>query len=423
MMNKIHESNTMKHNYLKGGLPPLFLWSLALISIFSLFLLYSPTPFLFSSTHDQLPHNIRPLIKPKIFFEDDNCELFKGTWVPDLNVSHYTSTSCTTIPDSKNCFKHGRKDKDFLNWRWNPQSCELSKFDPKEFLQIVNGKNLGFIGDSVARNHIESLLCLLSQTETPTDVYKDSEDRFRTWYFPSSNFTLMIFWSKFLVKSEERMVNNSGTGSFNLHLDQVDQKWASKLPALDYAIISAAHWFFRQNYLYHQGKLIGCVYCNEPNVTELGLNYALRMSIREALKHINECKECKTGMLTFVRTFSPAHFENGAWNTGGTCNRTGPDSEEKAKERSFELELGELQVEELERARKDASGLGSRKRFRALDVTRVMLMRPDGHPGEHWGNKYMQGYNDCVHWCMPGPIDVWNDLLLAVMMREDGFSQ
>ncbi|KAK9741359.1 hypothetical protein RND81_03G099700 [Saponaria officinalis] len=424
---KNDQINSIKNNnnyyYLKGGLPPLLIWLLLVISIFTLFLIYHPNPFLFSSPNDHyVPHETPIFIQPHIHsVDDEKCELYKGKWVPNLEETQYTAKSCKTIPDSKDCFKNGRKDVDFLNWKWKPNECELPSFNPKKFLEIVSGKIMGFIGDSVARNHMDSLLCLLSQAEIPTDVYKDSEDRFRTWHFPSSNFTLMIFWSKFLVQSEERMFNNSGTGSFDLHLDKVDEKWASNLPKLDYVIISTAHWFFRQNYLYKHGKLTGCVYCNEPNVPEVSLNQALRMSIRGALKHINNCKNCKKGMLILVRTFSPAHFENGAWDTGGSCNRTSPYTEINSKEKSFELELGELQVKEVKRARKEGEPNG--KKFRVLDVTRAMLMRADGHPGEYWGNKWMKGYNDCVHWCLPGPIDAWNDFLLAVMEKEARFSQ
>lgn len=89
--------------------------------------------------------------------------MFKGRWVPDFRGSQYTNWSCPTIPASKNCFRHGRKDTDFLNWRWKPHNCDLPRFDAKQFLAFVRGKKLAFIGDSVARNHMESLLCLLSQ--------------------------------------------------------------------------------------------------------------------------------------------------------------------------------------------------------------------------------------------------------------------
>lgn len=98
------------------------------------------------------------------FSEQNTCDLFKGHWVPSLEGStYYTNSSCTTIPDSKNCFKHGRKDTDFLKWKWRPEQCELPRFNPRSFLHIVRGKKMAFIGDSVARNHMESLLCLLSQ--------------------------------------------------------------------------------------------------------------------------------------------------------------------------------------------------------------------------------------------------------------------
>ncbi|GFP98900.1 protein altered xyloglucan 4-like [Phtheirospermum japonicum] len=54
----------------------------------------------------------------------------------------------------------------------------------------------------------------------------------------------MALWSPFLVSSTERVVNGSATSSFDLHLDRVDPKWSEKLPLIDYAIFSGAHWFF-----------------------------------------------------------------------------------------------------------------------------------------------------------------------------------
>ncbi|OVA16275.1 PMR5 N-terminal domain [Macleaya cordata] len=352
--------------------------------------------------------------------EDDHvekkCDLFKGHWIPDLRSSVYTNWSCPTMPDSKNCAKHGRKDVDYVNWRWKPDDCELPRFDPKTFLSIVRGKKLAFIGDSVARNQMESLLCLLSQEQTPQDIYKDTEDRFRTFYFPSHDFTLMVLWAKFLVIAEERVINGSNTGVFNLQLDKIDVNWAQKLPDLDYAIMSDAHWFFRKNYLYEAGKLIGCIYCNEPNISDPGIPFALGKTFRSALKYISDCKECK-GLVTLLRTFSPAHFEGGTWNDGGNCNRTSPYSEEKINFAGSEWELRSKQVEEVERIKKKEKKSG-KKRFEVLDITRAMMMRPDGHPGSHWNNNYMQGYNDCVHWCLPGPVDVWNDMLMAVLQKN-----
>ncbi|KAJ4960120.1 hypothetical protein NE237_020030 [Protea cynaroides] len=393
--------------------------SLGLGFFFILFILYHPNHIRDRTQQDLNPTKI--LIRPNNNDAGGNqeyCDLFKGRWIPDLNASLYTNRSCRTMPDSKNCGKYGRMDVDFLQWRWKPDGCDLLRFDPKTFLRIVHGKRLAFVGDSVARNQMESLLCLLSLEETPADIYKDSEDRSRTWYFPSYDFTLMVIWSKFMVVGEERVFNGSPSGAFDLHLDRIDNEWASKLPWLDYAIISDAHWFFRKNYLYEGGKLIGCVFCYEANITDYGLGFAVRRVFRTALQYINNCKDCKD-LLVLLRTFSPAHFENGTWNSGGNCNRTSPLKEEETRLEGTEWELRSVQLEEVERARKEGE---KRKKIGALDVTRAMLMRPDGHPGDHWNNKGMEGYNDCVHWCLPGPIDAWNDLLLAVLSRENSGS-
>uniref|UniRef100_A0A2P2J2T2 Uncharacterized protein n=1 Tax=Rhizophora mucronata TaxID=61149 RepID=A0A2P2J2T2_RHIMU len=394
-----------------GRAVPFLLASIGLTAIFSLFLLDSPNPSKFVPIHDGPDQKIIMINQQK---EEGNCDLFKGHWIPEINKEHqYTNSSCATIPDSKNCFRHGRGDRDFLNWRWKPDRCDLPRFDPKAFLEILRGKTLAFIGDSVARNHMESLVCLLSKEEVPTDVYKDSEDRNQIWHFPDHDFTLKNLWTKFLVIGEERVVNGSASGIYDLYLDKVDENWTRDLHTLDYAIVSDAHWFFRPIYLHKGSKVVACVYCNEPNITDRGVNFALKMAFRAAFSRINHCKKCKN-LVTLLRTFSPSHFENGNWNTGGSCNRTSPLGEGEINLGAHDWELRSVQVEEIEMASKKGR---QGKRFEVLDITRAMLLRPDGHPGEYWGNKWMKGYNDCVHWCLPGPIDSWNDFLLAVLRR------
>ncbi|EFH54010.1 predicted protein [Arabidopsis lyrata subsp. lyrata] len=94
---------------------------------------------------------------------DIECDLFKGRWVLDRR-SLYMNSSCSAIPDLKNCIKLGTPDTDFLNWKWKPDGYDLPRFNPKGFLSMVQGKKMRFIGDSVAENHMKSLICLLSMT-------------------------------------------------------------------------------------------------------------------------------------------------------------------------------------------------------------------------------------------------------------------
>ena len=98
------------------------------------------------------------------------CDLFTGEWVRNPEGPYYTNETCDAIQEHQNCMKFGRPDTDYLKWRWKPDACELPLFQPDLFLQMVKGKSLAFIGDSVARNHMQSLICLLSKVTLPITI-------------------------------------------------------------------------------------------------------------------------------------------------------------------------------------------------------------------------------------------------------------
>ncbi|KAI9078039.1 hypothetical protein K1719_035452 [Acacia pycnantha] len=168
-------SNTKRQRCFNiGNAVPFLLTCFFVAFIFSFFLLYSPNPLSLIPDQPILlpPHkqhqraSTDQLASPKPNFKQKRCDLFKGKWVrAPRESSYYTNWSCSSIPEFINCFKQGREDRDFLNWKWKPDECELQSFNPKTFLHIVRGKKWAFIGDSVARNHMDSFVCLLSQNE------------------------------------------------------------------------------------------------------------------------------------------------------------------------------------------------------------------------------------------------------------------
>jgi len=91
------------------------------------------------------------------------CDIFSGEWVPNPEAPYYTNTTCWAIHEHQNCMKHGRPDSEFMKWRWKPNECELPMFNPFQFLEIMRGKSMAFVGDSLARNHMQSMICLLSR--------------------------------------------------------------------------------------------------------------------------------------------------------------------------------------------------------------------------------------------------------------------
>jgi hypothetical protein len=83
--------------------------------------------------------------------------------VPDDKAPYYTNLTCPFIDDLQNCMKFGKPSLEFMRWRWQPDACDLPRFDAARFLDAMRGKSMAFVGDSLARNHLKSLLCILSQ--------------------------------------------------------------------------------------------------------------------------------------------------------------------------------------------------------------------------------------------------------------------
>lgn len=96
-----------------------------------------------------------------------SCNIFKGEWVPDPGAPRYTTEACRVIHGHYDCMRYGRPDLGFVRWRWRPTGCELPRFDSAWFLRPMRGKSMAFVGDSLARNQMHSLVCLLARAEQP----------------------------------------------------------------------------------------------------------------------------------------------------------------------------------------------------------------------------------------------------------------
>ncbi|TKY64977.1 trichome birefringence 19 [Spatholobus suberectus] len=356
--------------------------------------------------------------------EVKRCNIFSGEWVPYSEGPYYDNETCNLIIDQQNCMKFGRPDREFLKWRWKPDECQLPLFDATLFLKLVEGKSMAFLGDSVGGNQMNSLLCLLNHVARPEDIskrYTTDPIYFRRWFYVDYNFTLVTLWSPFFVRTNDAdLKGHSYNNPMNLYLDKADESWTSEVENFDFVIISAGQWFFRPALFYEKGQLIGCHKCGENNITDLTHYYGYRKAFRTALRTIANLKGYRG--VTFLRTFSPAHFENDEWNKGGSCERTKPYSKEEMKFDGYIFETYKTQVKELRAAKKIARKRGLK--FLMLNTTEIMLRRPDGHPNNYiYGrtmdhNNNVTTYNDCVHWCLPGPIDTWNEFLFYMLKME-----
>ncbi|XP_057481073.1 protein trichome birefringence-like 19 [Actinidia eriantha] len=349
----------------------------------------------------------------------NKCNLFDGQWVPYPKGPYYTNESGCVIENGQNCFKFGRPDTDFLKWRWKPDECELPLFSAGQFLELVRGKSMAFVGDSLARNQVQSLACLLSSVARPIDKSYAKYPRFRGWFYPDYNFTLALLMTTHLVKSTA--VNSFSGSIVELYLDEVEEAWASQVKTFDYVIISAGHWFTKPLMYREKKKIVGCSMCGKDNITDLTRYYGYRKAFRMAFRTLLELDNFKGTVI--LRTITQPHFEGEDSKGRGNCVRTKPYTREELRLDWDIWMYYMVQVEEFLAAKKEGKKKGLE--YWLLDITETTRSRPDGHPN-HYGNPPEMSfmlYSDCLHWCLPGPIDTWNEILLQLLnTRDDGLS-
>ncbi|EAZ08881.1 hypothetical protein OsI_31144 [Oryza sativa Indica Group] len=260
----------------------------------------------------------------------------------------------------------------------------------------------------------------------------DEARKFRRWVFPSHNATVSVFWSPFLVNGTEKSSSSAaaaGAGGLDhnrLYLDQPDERWAGELDGIDVVVLSAGHWFLHPAMYYERGEVIGCHHCPEPNRTETGFFGVFRLAVKNALREVitrAARSPSQQQKLAVVTTFSPAHFE-GEWDARDACARSEPYAPGEKEVGYMDREMWRSEAEEVAAAAADARVRApGRVEVEALEVTAMAALRGDGHPGPYMnafpfaGGERARVPNDCVHWCLPGPIDTWNEILLQLVKR------
>ncbi|KAK4385073.1 protein YLS7 [Sesamum angolense] len=343
------------------------------------------------------------------------CDLYRGKWIYDSTGPLYPHDSCPVLTQMQNCQGNGRPDKDYENWRWKPSQCDLPRFDAKKFLELMRGKTLAFIGDSVARNQMESLLCILWQVEVPKNR---GNRRMQRYYFRSTSTMIVRIWSSWLVHQTSEPFDFAPAGVAKLHLDAPDEGFMEYITGFDVIVLSSGHWFAKQSVYILNNEIVGGQLWWPDNSRKKKIDsiQAFGVSVETILTAMGTHPNY-TG-LTIVRSFSPDHYEGGAWNTGGSCTgKVRPASEGELVENRFTKIMHEKQVGGFHRA---ITKKTNKSKMKLMDITEAFSYRHDGHPGPYRSpdpNKITKRGpdgrpppQDCLHWCMPGPVDTWNEL-------------
>jgi hypothetical protein len=245
-----------------------------------------------------------------------------------------------------------------MRWAWMPTTCDLRLFDVEALLGILDGRRVFFIGDSVNIDMLDSMKCMI-KSRMGEVVIHDHFRGIRSDFLGCTKKTHGDRRTSLICEPTEVLVSWKKTvNEHGIRRDDI------------LLINTGAHWY---NY----------------NVSHFP-------TIAHSVKHVHP-----TGLVLF-RTTVMGHANCDQIRAPGKPLDSGPSL--------YNWKSFDTLNSAFEHAFRD-SGFGDQ--FHVLHVN-MFEERGDGHVG---GSP-----PDCLHYCVPGSIDVWNILLynLLAAIKQQG---
>lgn len=338
------------------------------------------------------------------------CNYAKGRWVADEGRPLYSGFGCKQwLSEMWACRLTQRTDFSYEGYRWQPENCEMPEFERSSFLRRMQDKTIAFIGDSLGRQQFQSLMCMVTGGEESPDVEDVGVNyglvippgaiRPDGWAFRlrSTNTTILYYWSASLCDLELLNITDPSAG-VAMHLDRPPAFMRKFLDTFDVLVLNTGHHWNR-------GKLNAnkwVMYVNgRPNEDRklAAIGNAKNLTVHSVVRWVDSQLPSHPRLKAFFRTISPRHFLNGEWNTGGSCDNMSPLSKGSVVSQD---ESNDLVVQSAVRGTK----------VKILDITALSELRDEGHISR-FSAKASDGVKDCLHWCLPGIPDTWNEILCA----------
>ncbi|XP_073036885.1 protein trichome birefringence-like 33 [Primulina eburnea] len=366
-----------------------------------------------------LPQNISSSTKKKfgeklafsIGESEKDCDIFQGRWVRDESRPLYEESECPYIQPQLTCQEHGRPDMSYQHWRWQPYGCSLQRFNATLMLESLRGKRMIFVGDSLNRGQYVSMVCLLHRIIPENAKSMKTLGSLTVFTAKDYNATIEFYWAPFLLESNsddavihrisDRIVRK---GSINKH----GKHWKGA----DIVVFNTYLWWMTGlDFKILQGSFED----EEKDIVELPTEEAYGMAMKSMLRWVKKNMDPKKTRVFFT-SMSPSHQKSIDWGglPNGSCyNETSVIEDPTYWGSDCRKSIMNVISEVFS---------GSKVPITFLNITQLSSYRKDAHTSiykKQWSPLTPEqianpvSYADCVHWCLPGIQDTWNELLYS----------
>ncbi|TVU02633.1 hypothetical protein EJB05_51862 [Eragrostis curvula] len=284
-------------------------------------------------------------------------------------------------------------------------------------LEMLRGKRMLFIGDSLNRGQYISLICLLHraipdgsksfESIDSLSIFRAKDRCLLNALSQDYDATIEFYWAPMLAESN----------SDDAVVHRVDERVIRGAPMDKHSRFwKGANILVFNSYLWWMtGEKIqilrGADYDMSKDIVEMQAEEAYRLVLYQVVRWLEHNVDPKNSRVFFV-TASPTHTEDwGDETEGGNCyNRTSPIGDASywgSTSKAMLRVTGEVLAE-------------SRVPVGVVNVTQLSEYRADAHTQTYkklWAEPTPEqradprSYADCTHWCLPGVPDTWNELL------------
>ncbi|XP_057458355.1 protein trichome birefringence-like 31 [Lotus japonicus] len=352
------------------------------------------------------------VVLPEDRIEED-CNVFEGTWVWD-NVSYplYEEESCPYLVKQTTCKKNGRPDSYYRNWRWQPHGCNLPRFDPLKLLHVLRNKRMMFIGDSLQRGQFESMVCLVQSVIPEGKKSLKRIPPMKIFKAEEFNASIEYYWAPFIVESISDHATNHTVHKRMVSLDSIANH-GKHWQGVDILVFESYVWWMHKPF-------INATYGSPHHVKEYNVTTAYRLALDTWANWLESNIKPLTQKVFFM-SMSPTHLWSWEWKPGSdeNCFNESYPIQGPYWGTGSNLEIMKILNDVLQELKIDVT---------LLNITQLSEYRQDAHTsvyGERKGKLLTKeqranpkSFADCIHWCLPGVPDAWNEILYAYLFKN-----